>query len=109
MVRIVVEIMSTVLAILRGPLDILVEISNRQFDVYGWSWRGISIFLGRMIFKAKRLDEITLNTEAEREEIEVRKMEGINKGDRATAISTGAGEPRVGSRKPQGPSVSRRL
>lgn len=33
LVRVVLEIMSTVLAILRGPLDILVEISNRQFDV----------------------------------------------------------------------------
>lgn len=57
----------------------------------------ISIFLGRIIFKAKRLDEITLNIEAEREENEVRKMERINKGDRATVTSKGAGEPRVGS------------
>lgn len=30
---VVLEIMRTVLAILRGPLDILVEILNRQFDV----------------------------------------------------------------------------
>lgn len=33
LVRLVLETMSAILVILRGPLDILVEISNRQFDV----------------------------------------------------------------------------
>lgn len=54
------------------------------------------LFLGWMIFKAKRLDEITLNMSAEREEDEFRKMGGISKGDRATVSSEVAGEPRVG-------------
>lgn len=54
------------------------------------------LFLGWMIFKAKRLDEITLNMSAEREEDELRKMGGIKKGDRATVSNEAAGELRVG-------------
>lgn len=37
----------------------------------------------------KRLDEITLNMSAEREEHEVRKMGRINRGDRATVSGKG--------------------
>lgn len=35
--------------------------------------------------------------EAEKEENEVRKMEEINKGERATVTRKGAEEPRIGS------------
>lgn len=58
----------------------------------------------------KRLDEITLNMSAEREEHEVRKMGRINKGDRATVSGEGAGGERVGlSRKPRGDSFKETL
>lgn len=53
-----------------------------------------------VIFKDKGLDVITLNMRAEREEDEVRKTEGINKGHRAIATIQEAREPRVGSWKP---------
>lgn len=69
------------------------------------------IFLGWLIFKAKRLDEIIINMcrEREREGDEIRKMGGIDKGDRATLSCEEAGEPRVRWPGSLGDSVSRRL
>ena len=67
------------------------------------------IFLGWLIFKAKRLDESIINMRRQREGDEIRKMGGIDKGDRATLSCEEAGEPRVRWPGSLGDSVSRRL
>lgn len=67
------------------------------------------IFLGWLIFKAKRLDESIINMRRQREGDEIRKMGGIDKGDRATLSREEAGEPRVRWPGSLGDSVSRRL